>query len=550
MTIANTVRSLLRHKSLLSFFMLWGIALPQMAMAHFIWLVPQHDSDKTIVNVYFAEEASSDDPELLKRLDGMTLEQLTGGTEPASLPLTLTKESLTGTVSAPAPDSLFIAKHDLGVLNRGDAVFRLKYYAKTGPAIGHSAWTDSDTARLLPLDVVPTIEGNVVHVQVRFNGELVKGTEVKASGPGMDDFEGATDETGHASFTMAMPGLYSIRARQIDATPGELDGKKYETVRHYSTVAVDLTGETTAAKSTSIAPLPEMVTSFGGAVLDGQLYVFGGHTGGAHSYSLKEQGHLLRRVSLSGGEWETVCEGPHLQGLALVAHGKTLYRIGGFTAKNAAGEKHDLWSQDGVAAIDPVEGKWIDLPALPESRSSHDAAVLGDTIYVVGGWSMGGEKESNWHTTAWSMDVTAEKPEWKALPQPPFTRRALSVAAHDGKIYAIGGMQHEGGPTTRVDVFNPQTGEWSQGPSLVGEDGMTGFGNSSFATGGRLYVSTIKGDLQRLSEDGSAWEIILQTPTARFFHRMLPVDDQRLLMVGGANMKTGKFDAVDMLNVE
>jgi hypothetical protein len=79
---------------------------------------------------------------------------------------------------------------------------------------------------------------------------------------------------------------------------------------------------------------------------------------------------------------------------------------------------------------------------------------------------------------------------------------------------------------------------------------MTGFGASAFATGGRLYVTTYSGTLQRLAEDDSSWEVIAQTPTARFFHRMLPVDDEHLLMIGGANMGQGKFSEVEVIRVE
>jgi len=92
------------------------------------------------------------------------------------------------------------------------------------------------------------------------------------------------------------------------------------------------------------AKIPELVTSFGGAIADGYLYTYGGHTGRAHSYSTEEQGNVLRRLKLDGqSKWETLAKGPHLQGLALVAHQGNIYRIGGFTAKNAEGEEHDLW---------------------------------------------------------------------------------------------------------------------------------------------------------------------------------------------------------------
>lgn len=79
---------------------------------------------------------------------------------------------------------------------------------------------------------------------------------------------------------------------------------------------------------------------------------------------------------------------------------------------------------------------------------------------------------------------------------------------------------------------------------------MDGFGNSSFALDGRLYVSTLKGDLQRLREDGSSWEVVQQLGHARFFHRMLPWGSDRLVFLGGADMSVGKFADVEVLTVK
>lgn len=307
------------------------------------------------------------------------------------------------------------------------------------------------------------------------------------------------------------------------------------------------TGEaaTAAATKPQWPELPYGLTSFGAAVIGDDLYVYGGHKGDAHSYSYDEQNGALLHLNLKDGKWEEIATGPRLQGLAMVAHGGKLYRVGGFSALNKEGEERNLVSQDSVACFDPKTKTWKDLPALPEPRSSHDAAVLGDKLYVVGGWTLQGKKESQWHDTAYVLDLTAEQPQWKPLPKPDFRRRALSVAAHNGKIYAIGGMNEKGKPSTRVDVFDPKTGEWSEGPSLHGEP-IEGFGNSSFAVNGRLYVSTIKGRLQRLSEDGKSWELVGDLADARFFHRMLPYQGQ-LLMVGGANMGSGKFTNLDLV---
>jgi N-acetylneuraminic acid mutarotase len=295
-------------------------------------------------------------------------------------------------------------------------------------------------------------------------------------------------------------------------------------------------------------PLPQRVTSFGAAVVGEHLYVYGGHTGRAHAYYKEAQANTLRRLSLKNPKaWESLGHGPRLQGLAMVANRGKLYRIGGFTAKNSEGDEHDLWSQAEVTVYDPTTKKWQELSPLPEPRSSFDAAVHEDKIYVIGGWQMRGDEESQWHTTAHVLDLTSEAPQWQPLPKPPFERRALAVAAHAGKVFAIGGMQHKGGPTTRVDVFDPASGKWSQGPSLQGE-GMEGFGASAFATGRKLYVSTLNGKLQRLDEDGKSWQVIRQLERARFFHRMLPFADGKLLSVGGANMQSGKFGEIDVID--
>jgi N-acetylneuraminic acid mutarotase len=312
-----------------------------------------------------------------------------------------------------------------------------------------------------------------------------------------------------------------------------------------------------AAKSVKhgIEPLTPAVTSIGAAIAGGRLYVYGGNMAGAHSYSKEEQGRNLYSVSLQGGAWTKGEDGPPLQGLALVEHKGKLYRIGGFTAQNAKGEKHRLESQVGVAMYDPATKKWTDLPPLPEPRSSADAAVIGDTIYVVGGWDLAGSRgtenpgSETWHKTAWKLDLSQSDLKWQPIPDPPFQRRALALAAYNGKLYAIGGMQQVGGITSRTAIFDPATGQWTEGPAILGEGRMTGFGSSAFAAGGRLYVTTINGDLQRLSEDGKRWEIVAKMPTARFFHRMLPIDDKHLLVVGGANMSEGKFEEVEIIEI-
>ena len=303
------------------------------------------------------------------------------------------------------------------------------------------------------------------------------------------------------------------------------------------------------------ADLPRGITSFGAAVIGDWMYVYGGHFGRAHHYSNTNQSNQLIRLNLRKPlRWETIATGPRLQGLAMIAHGGKLYRLGGFMAQNQEDEAHDLRSVADFVRFDPHTKQWTPLPPLPEPRSSHDAVVFQDRLYVAGGWRLAGE-ETTWHETAWVADLSQAEISWTPLPEPPFQRRAVSLGHLEGKLYVIGGMQKEGDPTTRVDVFDPRSGDWWRGPSLIDslsdvtrDRGMEGFGSSAYTVGGRLFVSTYNGNVQVLGPDDKDWRVATKLEDDRFFHRMLPFNDS-LLLVGGASMRSGKrlhFEAVPL----
>lgn len=300
-----------------------------------------------------------------------------------------------------------------------------------------------------------------------------------------------------------------------------------------------------ASASVQYAEIPQGVTSFGAAIVGDTLYTYGGHRGGEHDYSAAEQSDQFRRLRLvAGGKWEDLPHGPKLQGLALVAHDGKLYRIGGFTARNSADEEQDLHSSVEVGVFDPQTNKWSAAPPLPDGRSSHDAAVLGDKIYVVGGWRLAGkDTEPKWHDTAYAMDLAEESPRWKELPKPPFQRRALSVAAANGKVYAIGGMQPSRKISMEVDAFDEKRGEWTKAPALPGE-GMDGFGTSAFAAGSTVYVSNVSAKVYGLDDASGQWKPAGELLEKRLFHRMVTTGDGQLLIVGGAEWLKGKASGV------
>ncbi len=116
-----------------------------------------------------------------------------------------------------------------------------------------------------------------------------------------------------------------------------------------------------------VPPLPEPLASFGAAVADGWLYVYGGHTGQSHDHSAANLSKHFRRLKLSErGAWEELPMKAPLQGLAMVAYGGKVYCVGGLNAHNATTtDEADLHSIADFACYDPVTKEWTELAPLP-----------------------------------------------------------------------------------------------------------------------------------------------------------------------------------------
>lgn len=535
--------------------MLWGAVMASSAQAHFLWLVTEPSGDARQVKVYFGEEAGPDDPDLLPKVADSKVWAVSGGhrSEPKEVSLKIEGDALVGTLTAEQSNGAVVLQKNYGVMTRGPEPYLLMYFAKSYTTQLPGDWDALSKKDQLPFELVPELNGDELTVKVLWEGKPVEGSQVTVEGPGLEEkLQGDTAADGKFKAKLANAGVYSIRARHIVPTAGEQDGKAYKSVKNYTTLSLNYVPARVTSAEHHFPDLKKGMTSFGAAVAGDNLYVYGGNYGGGHQYSESEQSGDFIRLNLKDGkDWETLPGGPKLTGLAMAAYDGKVYRIGGFTVTDGPEEgKAKLDSQNTAARFDPAQGAWEDLPALPEPRSSHDIAVLGNDLYVVGGWGMvsaDGNNDHGWHKTAYRLDLTSATPEWKALPEVPFERRALSVAPFQGKLYAIGGMQKKGGPTTQVDVFDPATGTWSKGPAILGSP-MDGFGTAAFNVDGRLVVTTMSGSIQALAADGSHWEYLGQLKHPRFFHES-PAWNHALVVVGGASMMNGKAEELELLPV-
>jgi N-acetylneuraminic acid mutarotase len=287
------------------------------------------------------------------------------------------------------------------------------------------------------------------------------------------------------------------------------------------------------------------------------LYVYGGHTGQPHDHSAANLSNHFRRVPLNGGKaWEELPMQTPLQGVVLVAHGGRLYRIGGLNAHNATTDvEEDMHSTDDFASFDPQSKTWTPLAPLPAARSSHDGVVIGDTLYVVGGWKLQGAGRGEWQRELLAYDLAkpqpaeaAEKPAWAQLPAMPKSRRALAAGEWQGKLVAIGGIDEDGAVSRESTIFDPATGQWSESPELPAGD-LAGFGASAWNLNGRLYVSGLPGVLYRLSEDGKSWEEAARLKTPRFFRRLLPGQEPNTLLAVAGSAEDGHVANVEAIRV-
>ena len=69
------------------------------------------------------------------------------------------------------------------------------------------------------------------------------------------------------------------------------------------------------------------------------------------------------------------------------------------------------------------------------------------------------------------------------LEEAPFARLEMAVAAHDGRIWLAGGLSPFGEALTDVEIFDPASGEWTDGPSLP-----TGIHHAALASDGERLL--------------------------------------------------------------
>ena len=299
---------------------------------------------------------------------------------------------------------------------------------------------------------------------------------------------------------------------------------------------------------------PDSTASLGACVVDGYLYVHGGHAGKTHTYSAETHSQNFLRVAFKekGAKWEKLPLETPSQGFGMVAYKDKIYRIGGSQATNAKEEDSNLRSLASCSVFDTKTKKWSKITPLPSPRSSHEVAVFEGKLYVTSGWNMGNGKprESHWYKHGLVADLTQSPVVWKKLPSVDWAVRAHAAEALNGKLYVAGGISGSGEIRNTVNVLDLKSGTWLLGPDYPGKGRLKGFGMALCAWNNRLYASSYGSTVYRLKADGSGWEDAgIRMSSMRFFHRMVSAGPDRLLFIAGAK-RSRHIDTIEEYRVQ
>jgi hypothetical protein len=208
------------------------------ASAHFIWLIAPESRDAQGPVMVFSDSPTPDENVAVSKIAKTKLFALAGKGDMVQVKTVEDKKAYK--ISHSGEGLVMIAGTcTYGVVSKGKSKpFLLIYHPKTvlrkGFVREKATWVFSPSSRL-PLEFVP-LEKKTAY-KVYWHGKSAANIEVVLLAPGVaKPVESKTDADGEVAVPEPKSGgVYGMRARFVEAKAGELDGKRYEEVRHYAT---------------------------------------------------------------------------------------------------------------------------------------------------------------------------------------------------------------------------------------------------------------------------------------------------------------------------
>jgi N-acetylneuraminic acid mutarotase len=155
-----------------------------------------------------------------------------------------------------------------------------------------------------------------------------------------------------------------------------------------------------------------------------------------------------------------------------------------------------------VDVYDPATDRWSRAPDLPVALHHAGAGVLGDRLYVVGGYA-----GATWTPQAAVYSLGPGETSWRAEPPLAGPRGALAVASDGRRLVAVGGL--EAGDARRTEILEAGAAAWRPGPDLAIQRehlGATFAGGRVYAVAGRMRsLESNRDSVESLAPEEASW---------------------------------------------
>ena len=284
-------------------------------------------------------------------------------------------------------------------------------------------------------------------------------------------------------------------------------------------------------------------------VVDGKIYILGGYGAGVRSSKIC---HIFDPADHS---WTRIQDLPSaISHVNPVLDGRKIWFAGGFKDGYKDHVVAEVWNYDIDLDGPGLKGRFTAGPLLPGKRGGGGLALVGRQLHFIGGITEDRDTDAFEH---WVLDLDEYEQgtgQWRDTGAPiPEPRNQFSTVVFDNKIYLIGGQLHHDScqlDQNRVDIYDPETNSWSDGPVLP--KGHSHSEGGTFVHDGKIFLvggHTTPGNPRKKKEDeggrkaieadiltlahGGEWELFgklpmpLSSPAAR-------IVDGRFYVLGGS----------------
>ena len=238
------------------------------------------------------------------------------------------------------------------------------------------------------------------------------------------------------------------------------------------------------------------------------------------------------------GQWSSRADFPLAMGYnTAVYYNNALYNFSGLTSSALLSS---------VYKLDLNTNTWEQVANMPKPRALAASAVIGDKIYVIGGYSSGNPFTTE--GTVLEFDPATNRTTAKAaMPTPVY---GAGCFVHEGRIWVLGGGTTSFSVQTDViQIYDPASDTWTQSISKlprslrsfqsVNINGTAYFlgGYAVVGTQGQFFAYMYKGVM---TGDAITWTQLLDFPGGAIMRYSMGTDGKLLFLTGGYTTVTGQ----------